>query len=1003
MGDLSTLNSLVERLSQAGKYAEAIPVAQRALALTERLYGPDTSTVATSLDTLAALYRTQRRYTDAEPLLQRALAHFEKALGPDHPQVATTLQHLAALYNDQRRYTDAEPLLQRALASREKALGPDHPQVATTLYDLAALYRDEHRYTEAEPLYQRALASREKALGPDHPQVATTLHDLAGLYRDEGRYTEAEPLLQRVLASREKALGPDHPDVATSLNSLAVLYMHQDRYTDAEPLLQRALALVDKAPDHPDVATTLGNLAALYQFQRRYTDAEPLLQRALALAERLYGSDAPVVARGLNNLALLYQNQGRYTDAEPLYRRTLALIEKVLGPDYPEMAGNLNNFGSLYFRQGDWVQAAHYFQQSCDSSMRRSRRGVQTIGSPLTSRGERVTRQLISFCLALVKTSYRLAEADPARAPQIAVRMFETAQWAHLSKAAQALAQMATRHAKGDGVLAHLIRERQDLGGEWQAKDQRLMAAWSQTFDKRNATAESELRDRLSAIDVRIADIDRTLKQEFPDYAALANPEPLTVAEVQALLAKDEAVVLFLDTPAWDPTPEETFIWVVTKTDSPKWLRIDRGTPALQREVQALRCGLDEQEWVYPSDARRCADLLGLTAQPAPSQPLPFHLDRAYELYKALFGPIEDRIRGKHLILVPAGPLTSLPFQVLVTQKPETPLPATFEGYRNVVWLGRTTALTVLPSMASLKALRVYTAQGEKAVHDYIGYGNPVLKGDGRACRLAQVPATCPTVDVAGHQHAAAAEHIGRATIRGRVGRRSPSLDEVFAKGAASVAVLEQVRALCPLPETAYEITCIAEHFQESARLIRLAANATKADIQALSAQGTLARYRIVHFATHGLLSGDVEDMTKRQGEPALVLTPPEKPQDMHDDGLLLASDVAQLQLNADWVVLSACNTAAGDRLGAEALSGLARAFFYAQARALLVSHWPVYSDAAVRLTTRVFTELDRDRQAGRAEALQHAMTEFMDDPSQPDNAHPAVWAPFMVVGEGRR
>jgi CHAT domain-containing protein len=112
-------------------------------------------------------------------------------------------------------------------------------------------------------------------------------------------------------------------------------------------------------------------------------------------------------------------------------------------------------------------------------------------------------------------------------------------------------------------------------------------------------------------------------------------------------------------------------------------------------------------------------------------------------------------------------------------------------------------------------------------------------------------------------------------------------------------------------------------------------------------------------------------------------------------------SEAALLKLNADWVVLSACNTAAGDRPGAEALSGLARAFFYAGARALLVSHWPVESAAAVKLTTRAFAELAADPSIGRAQALRRAMLALMADTASPASAHPAIWAPFMVVGEG--
>ena len=123
------------------------------------------------------------------------------------------------------------------------------------------------------------------------------------------------------------------------------------------------------------------------------------------------------------------------------------------------------------------------------------------------------------------------------------------------------------------------------------------------------------------------------------------------------------------------------------------------------------------------------------------------------------------------------------------------------------------------------------------------------------------------------------------------------------------------------------------------------------------------------------------------------------------DDGLLTASEIAQLKLNADWVVLSACNTIAGDKPGAEALSGLARAFFYAGARALLVSHWYVDSDAAVKLVTRAFAEIATNPTIGRAEALRRAMLAFMSTTDRPKNwtpaAHPAVWAPFVVVGEG--
>jgi CHAT domain-containing protein len=176
---------------------------------------------------------------------------------------------------------------------------------------------------------------------------------------------------------------------------------------------------------------------------------------------------------------------------------------------------------------------------------------------------------------------------------------------------------------------------------------------------------------------------------------------------------------------------------------------------------------------------------------------------------------------------------------------------------------------------------------------------------------------------------------------------------------------------------------------------IRLGSHATETEIKRLSQSGQLATYRNVHFATHGALAGQVGG----DSEPGLLLTPPDEATET-DDGYLSASEVAGLKLDADWVILSACNTAAGGAEGAEALSGLARAFFYAGARALLVSHWSVYSDATVKLITGAISTMATDRRVGRAEAVRRSMLALIDA-GKSYEAHPSFWAPFVVVGEG--
>jgi CHAT domain-containing protein len=210
------------------------------------------------------------------------------------------------------------------------------------------------------------------------------------------------------------------------------------------------------------------------------------------------------------------------------------------------------------------------------------------------------------------------------------------------------------------------------------------------------------------------------------------------------------------------------------------------------------------------------------------------------------------------------------------------------------------------------------------------------------------------------------------------------------------------VRAQYPLPETADELCAVAKSMGAGPDAVHLGENASETVIKAASANGVLADARVVHFATHGLLAGETAMLAASRAEPALLWTPPARATE-EDDGLLTASEISQLKLDADWVVLSACNTAGGasDKPDAEALSGLARAFFYAGARALLVSHWAVNSDATVALITKAFDEIKADPKIGRAEALRRSMLALIQTGN--NNAHPSNWSPFVVVGEGAR
>ncbi len=1101
------------------------------------------SSGADDLNRRVVEYLERGMAAEALPIAQRALelARIEQPFGRGELRVADATHNLEQVYLRLGHLADAEHYAKQCLEIRQRKLGNNHAEVAVALHDLAFVYKEQGRFNDAEPLLKQSLAVAEKVHGLVHAEVAGMLNDLALLYRDEGRYADAEPAMKRALEIREKTLGYWHIDVAKSLNSLAQLYGDLKRYKEQEEMLKRSLEIREKVlgPQHPALATALDNMAFYYTSQGAFDKAEPLAKRALSIYRAAYGPNNRDVAITLGNLVSLYEKQNRLADVERLLKESLEILENTAGADDPLVADALWQLGEFYFHQGDWSRAVEAWRRDAQIVAQRTLRDAEETGKPLATGGQKANVRESGVFTALVKAAYRAAPKGSEATGALAREMFEMAQWAQNSQAAASLLQMAARGASGDPALASIVRGRQALVEEWRKLDAMHTAAVSQPPERRNKAMEAQISERLADLGRRIAGMDERLTAEFPEYGEFSSPAPVPVQTVQALLGPEEALVLILDTGKFDTEPEEIFTWVVTKAEV-HWARgefkgphivgkitgfrlVGQGpryeaigelikSPNLAGGVKALRCGLDATLWSQ-AGPDPCSRLLDLPAglKPGAGDLLPFDLARSNALYKALFGELEDVIAGKQLLIVPSGPLTQLPFQVLVQSIPADaaageytreipflgvelhnlnansrarlkwtgeggvelrelpdgvrkwsadgtswieyypPNPAkaagiktddilagignekiasaeqavqairamqpgsvihlgvwrqgqtqqfdvTLAGYKvtgwrpmfmkqqgagGVPWLVRDHALSVLPAVSSLKALR-RVARASTATKPWIGFGNPLLNGpDSSYASLAARARGIQGCLEAGAQNRRVAfeahSSIAAVPVRG---------------GLADTA---SIREAPPLPETADELCATAADLHAGSDSIFLGTRATEHQVKRLSASGQLAQYRIVHFATHGALAGQLNGTS----EPGLILTPPQQPS-ADDDGYLSASEIARLKLDADWVILSACNTAAGGQEGAEALSGLARAFFYAQARALLVSHWEVDSNATVKLITAAAASMSGDRDVGRAEALRRAMLALIEKGSQ-NEAHPAYWAPFVVVGEGAR
>jgi CHAT domain-containing protein len=307
--------------------------------------------------------------------------------------------------------------------------------------------------------------------------------------------------------------------------------------------------------------------------------------------------------------------------------------------------------------------------------------------------------------------------------------------------------------------------------------------------------------------------------------------------------------------------------------------------------------------------------------------------------------------------------LNLIPLSVLLTREPRKDVRTggvSEPKLSNAAWLIRKYSISVLPSVSSLTALRK-TTKSTQATSPFVGFGDPLFS-----------------------------DHP---TLGGITTKRSLRQINALRLFRGDVADVETLRSVPSLPETDDELKSIAHSLGATTESLFLRESATEKNVRSIP----LTAYRVIAFATHGVVSGELNGIA----EPGLLLTPPKSASE-EDDGILTASEVATLKLDADWVLLSACNTASSDgRQGAEGFSGLGKAFSYAGARSLVVSHWSVPSDSTAALTTRMFQTYSKSN-LSKSEAHRQAMLSLIEGDGG-KYSHPTFWAPFVIMGDGGR
>jgi tetratricopeptide (TPR) repeat protein len=1032
----TSYNNVAHNLAAQGRRAEAQPLDEKALRIRRKALGDNHPDTAASYNNVAHNLYAQGRYAEAQPLLEKALRIWRTALGDEHPNTAHGYNSVAVNLAAQGRYAEAQPLHEKTLQIFRRALGEDHPHTALSYNSVAVNLAAQGRYAEAQPLLEKALRICRTALGDEHPDTARSYNYVAANLNDQGRYAEAQPLYEKALRIRRKALGEDHPDTAVSYNSVAANLNDQGRYAEAQPLFEKALRILRKAlgEDHPDTAAGYDNVAYNLVAQGRYAEAQPLCEKALRIRRKALGEDHPDTAISYNNVAASLKDQGRYAEAQPLYEKALQIRRTALGEDHPHTALSYSNVAYNLGAQGRYAEAeAQWASAAAGFDVARLRSDPSGMGSALFGRGP---------------------------APWVSLAACR----AHLGRPAEAWRGLEAGLARGllNDISARLAP---GLSPAEQQRRQELDARLAQ-LDRQIAAvlAAKEPSDQTKA---RFRELARQRQEVQDELARLAGDlsarQVYGLQRIQAQVPADAALVAWVDTrslpKAADPSGEH-WACILRHTRPPAWVKLP---------------GSGEHGTWTPDD-----DELPGRFRQAVSSPPGKDREDLEELSRRLasqrLAPLEQHLTAtgdmpavRRLLVVPVWGMAGVPvealtdryavsyvssgtvFARLAEQRHKDPAQADAPRLLAVgdpAFL-RSPERKPLAAPPDHGALLVQVQPGSNAAQSGLRPGDLLLSYGGRklsaaADLSAAIKAKVEEKPANGTRGAAGipvevwrdGQRLTLAVRPGPLGVGSSqrsAAEEIRSRREGDEALrTSRGKAYARLPGTRQEVQAIAGLFPQPGVLLDQEASAAR--LQELAAAGELQKYRYLHFATHGEVDPGVAFNSALILAPDTRVTAAGPPQEPDNHSRLTAAQMLKWKVNADLVVLSACESGLGRQAGGEGFLGFAQALFYAGARSVVLSLWKVDDTATALLMTRFYQNLlgkrdGLDRPLPKAEALQEAKTwlrglsraearrlaqglpgagrlktaavpERGASSSDRPYAHPYFWAAFILIGD---
>ena len=855
-------------LYERGDYSGALPLAEEVVAVREKHLGMSDKTVAPGLVLLGLILHEQIDLEKAKIVLARSANIYESKMGPKTLELADSLTHLGRVLYADGDFEGSEKALRRALSIHQEPFISNPSALAITLTQMGSLEvrrgqllegriylekaldrsknlrelnPDDHaelleaygftlvslgEFERARQYAEQALVVREQAQGRSHPHYTRSLIGLAMLLFRMGDVEGGRVIAERALHLQAQASHTPPSMVAASLTILGRIHLQNGEVNKADPFFREALRLNTQqlGPNHFLVAENLVDLGHVQHQRGSLSEARSYFEQALTIQEGRLGEESPSVASTRSNLAWVLAQQRDYQKAQPLFQSVYDVRKAALGPRHPDVAASLTNLARLHHEQGDLVTARPLYEEA-----RHTQLGFQQVNSGLDDVAlERIwvrgKGSLHDYAL-LLGTMSRDSRWGAMQTTAIADG-FLVAEQARGWTVQAALARSIARSQSGGPREVLLMREVDELRRLRQSLWNELNGSYGQPVKYRDQTILNQLKNNLQQVQQKLDEKTKKLETMFPRYAELAVPEPIDVQTVTSLLEPQEALLSFF------ALKNRLQIWLLKAHKTPLYYEVNVEKPQLVELVNRLRMSL-LPVWDGSTNQLRLP---------------PFDVGTASTLYDLLLKPIEPQLgEVRSLILIPDQVLLPLPFAALITEregpgfkplrdlyaKRQTPPPESLSDYAQLSWLAKSYPLTILPSASALKLFRQTRPDAIETVVTFIGFGDPVLNGTG-------------------HER-------GGDMMTSREGRISK----------------DAIQALNQLPGTRAELMALATALQvDPGTHLYLGERAHELQVKQLNNTGQLGTAKVLAFATHGLLAGELKGLT----QPALVLTPPEVP-----------------------------------------------------------------------------------------------------------------------------